>query len=411
MKKETHLEINPQKCTTDFFILPEMYNTQKIHTHNLSIYFNGKLVDITESDNEDLIRLNMIFRIYSTNKIIKVIYEIIEFLKKDLNYKRISKEMENFQKNYNDFFNRLVDYYHYYAKDFLKNPKPASFSKLTYNNAKKCFMNAFLKLESKKSKLSKESMSKIVKLRQATELLIDVKNEQLIAIELPKYYSNKKVKFHCTITIETEELYTGCAFYRKNARVINYFTGERAEFMIGLAHFEGSSSYYEIIPPEKTRISKVYSTDNISNCSIMMFKKKKKKNNRIKFIENYNERFVVHIPRDKSKEPRPRFRLIFAPNKMIQVWVFLSLLLGIINILLILTLLLDNNWHFLNLNLLSFQDILKYLVPLIYGLIIGNNLLLQEPKFLWKKTTYTSIVLIMVGILLNCLFLFQIALI
>ena len=43
----------------------------------------------------------------------------------------------------------------------------------------------------------------------------------------------------------------------------------------------------------------------------------------------------------------------------------------------------------------------------IFGLIIGNQLWLKEPKFLWKKSVYLSIVIVVSGFVLSFLSIYR----
>ena len=75
LKKIYHIEINPLSANINFLTLPETYNTKILHTHNLKIYYENKLVEPLESNNKKLARLNNIYRIDLSNFILKKINE------------------------------------------------------------------------------------------------------------------------------------------------------------------------------------------------------------------------------------------------------------------------------------------------------------------------------------------------
>lgn len=411
-KKEYHIEINPLSANINFITLPETYNTKIIHTHNLKIYYENKLVEPLESNNKKLARLNNIYRIDLSNFILKKINECFKNIevKKSKLYKkeiinklkaRIFKYLGELKKYY---FNKYCLYLEdkvlgeYNEKDFFK-----------YENELHKERKKVLRYILKKDY---DSINYIAELDSWIGLLIESRYEQLVAIELPKDDLQIKKKYHRTIKIKTEEPYQGCALIRIRQNFKSILFGESAEFLMRVPRYQNASTYYEVYPPKNTRISKVRSSsEDISNCNIFMSKLDNpiKKNRVINFKEKFDERFVVHIPReDISGINIPNFFLTLKPIKMVRMWVFISLLLGILSLIFMVFLVFNNFFRCFDINTVIFKDGLKYIIPLVYGLIIGNNLLIQEPKFLWKNTIYFSIFIIFSGTICYCIFLISI---
>lgn len=404
LKKTYHLEINPLSANINFITLPETYNTKILHTHNLKIYYKNKLVEPLESDNKKLTRLNHKYRIHLSNFI----------------YNKINRCFENIEKlslsnkeNINNLKERCIQHCKELKKFYSNTYCLYIKNKISHEYNEKEFIKSENELNKQRKKVEKyylkknyDTLNYIADLNRWIRLFIESRYEQLVAIELPKEDLQIKEKFHRTITIETEEPYLGCALIRK--RFKNIFCGESAEFLMKIPQSEDASTYYEVYPPEKTRISKVRSSsEDISNCNILMldFSNPINPSRELNFEEKFDERFVLHIPRENSEKDIPNFFLTLKPLKMVRRWVFLSLFLGVFGFLFMLFLFINNFSRWFAIDIAMFKDALRYIIPLVYGLIIGNNLWYQKPQFLWKNTTTFSIIIIILGILCYCLIL------
>lgn len=240
-------------------------------------------------------------------------------------------------------------------------------------------------------------------------------------MEKGKILKTKKYPY-VDIRINTEEIYTGLIDEKRPNILRSIFTGESTEFLLRLFKPETSSAYFEIIPPKNTIISKVISGIKPRNFNIMMEDFSKVKNNSINFIDDFDERLVIHIPRtnkekkegkddrgnvEEELEQYPRLFMTIRPFKTLQSWILASIVLGLAYNGFLIYLLVS-----ICLNSICFQDIVfsdfltsiidivKYQGPWIYGLLIGNQLWLQRPRFLWKTTTKLSIGIITIGAIL-----------
>jgi len=407
MKKKYHIEINPLSANINFITLPETYNTKILHTHNLKIYYENKLVEPLESNNKKLVKLNHIYRINLSNFIhneINKCFENIEQLKFS------KKEKENINKLKERFLEYFKELKKFYSNKYCLYIE----DKILHEYNEKNFIKYENELNKERKRVLKYFLKKdyvlinyIGELDRWIRSLLESRYEQLVALEIPKDDLQLIKKYHRNITIETEEPYLGCALIRRNFK--NIFLGESAEFLMRVPRSKNASTYYEVYPPKNTRISKVRaSSEDISNCNILMLDLNNpiKRNRKINFNEKFDERFVIHIPRENTSKNIPNFFLTLKPFKMVQIWVSLSLLLGFLNSLFMGFLIFNNFFRLIDINIVIFKDALKYITPLVSGLIIGNNLLIQEPKFLWRNTIYFSIFIILSGIICYYIFLF-----
>lgn len=424
---------NPTKSNIrhDLFALPEEYDIKTVLTHNLNIFLNDIEMDIMESDNEILRKLNYFNRISKTNEYInkaeKSMIELDQLAKSDLNwfFKRIYKKFKK-KVIFTKFKNTLIDHLrlkysaHLTPKDKLNLPQKQIYNTLEEGNNE---VSDYIEKMLKKIKIKNHLMAeKIVRFTKSLKKLMAIPNLELIAIDLPKnfYNSSKNIKFfpytenHFTITIKTEESYSRFTEYRNFSWIRSIFSGESIFYLIYCYIYDTSSTYFEILPSENTRIASV-KRDNKREpkCNIMMETKKSKRNNKSKvgFERGFNERLVIHIPRpQKHPDFGYMFSVRYRPYKMLQWWIFISFLLSIIyvmylSILFILLFFIESNSIYF-LILLDLIDLTKFQAPWIYGLIIGNQLWLQKPKFLWKKSIVLAISIIICGIILliSCVF-------
>lgn len=399
LKKIYHIEINPSSANINFITLPETYNTKILHTHNLKIYYKGKLIEPLESSNEELLEINHLYQIYLLN----FIYDKIVGCFKNIEQLNLSiKEIENLNTLKERFIQHGKELKKFYSKEyslFINGKIPHKYNENEFIRSEYELNKQRKNVEKYFLKKNYDVLNYIADLNRWIRIFIESRYEQLVAIELPEEDLQIKDKFHRTITIETEEPYLGCALIRK--RYKNIFCGESAEFLMKIPQSEDASTYYEVYPPEKTRISKVRSSsEDISNCNILMldFNNPINTDLELNFEEKFDERFVLHIPRENSNKNIPNFYISLKPLKMAQRWVSLSLLLGFFGFLFMLFLYINNFCRWINIDIAPFKDALKYIIPLIYGLIIGNNLWYQKPQFLWKNTTTFSILIIILGI-------------
>ena len=418
MEKKYHIELNMNESKMYFITLPETYNTKKIHTHNLRIFFNNIRIEPLESNDPNLSKLNKIYQVKSINQSLQNLDQTFEKIlnpnnKKTFKECEINKPLKKFRDKiveikqiYEDNIDKIIIYYQEYYNIYLEDIKTTRniqerLDLKSLDFVEKQLKNKTLNLLKKIPNRRRIFKNNIAELYRWIGILSEIKSEHLIAIEIPG-----KKKTHCNITILTEETFEGCALIRKKNKSNKFFFGESVEYLLHIPHNKNASTYYELIPPDKTRIASVYAPEDISNCNIMMVDQSEGNDiGEIKFEEKFNERFVLHILRENAEKEIPNIYIKFRPLKMLQIWVFLSLLLGMSNIFFMLFLFFNNYLKFFNLNIISFKDIIRYIVPLIYGLNIGNSLWLQEPRFLWRNTTYLSIIIIVSGIVLNCFYL------
>ena len=407
MKKNYHIEINPLPTNINFITLPETYNTKILHTHDLKIYYENKLVEPLESNNKKLVRLNHKYRIFLSGQVHEKITKCFENVDQLKISKKEKEGIKRLKRSYLKYFEELRKFYSSEYGLYIKD-------KVSHEYSEEKFIKYEKELNKEKEKVKKHFLKKdqgtlnyIADLYNEISLFIESRYEQLVAIELPNRDLKLKKKFHRDITIETEEPYLGCALIRRPFK--NIFLGESAKFLMQIHRHKNASTYYEVYPPKDTRISKINSTsEDISNCNILMLNLSNpiKKNLTLNFNEKFDERFVVHIPRENARKNIPNFYLTLRPLKMAQFWIFISLFLGFVFFLFMLFLIINHFCGWFNINILLFIDIFRYIIPLIYGLIVGNRLWYQKPEFLWRTTTPFSIFIILSGVICYCVFLF-----
>lgn len=408
-----------------FFALPEQYDIKTVLTHNLQIFLNDVKMDILESDNEVLTKLNICNKIVQakeySKKVEKSIRELNQIYKSDLNwsFKRIYKKFLK-QKIYLKFKNTLIasllSNYSAYLKSRNKEPitlEPRYNTLEDGNNE----VNKYIKIMLRKIRIKKHILAeKIVRLTKSLRKLMVIPHLQLLAIDLPKtfYNSSKNMNYiphaenHFTIVIKTEEPYPSFTEYKNSSWIRSIFSGESIFYLIYCYIYDRSSTYFEITPPENTRIASV-KRDNKRElkCNFMMETEdsKIKNKSKVKFERNFNERLVIHIPR-LPKHPNfgYMFSVRFRPYKTLQRWVFISFILSIGYVTLLslmfafLFFIEPNSKEFLL--YLDMIELAKFQAPWIYGLLIGNQLWLQKPKFLWRKSTVLAIIIIICGIMI-----------
>ena len=403
----------------EFITLPETYNTRKIHTHNIVIEINKNSMDLKESNDETIERLCNCYKIWifgqAKTNISLIINDLNEDLKSTSKRSKLTREYRKFKEIYGKYSSTLINYLYEKFQSYLK-PITKYNSESIYSNL--CdgekeintYVNKLNKVASKKNYKLRE---KIARLTHWLECLIESPYEMLIAIDLPKdFYNSEGISSkysmnqnHITITLHTEETLYGYVDFQKRFISRSLISGETREFILKILTPEDCSIYYEITPPENTRIAKVIRGINTSCCIIMMEESQRQK--RVNFKDDFNERFILHIPRDESdkfEDFAPRFFIEFRPFKSLQYWILVSFLLGLGYLFFLIFLFVSH--FFINPNSIEFEiisilvDLAKIQAPWIYGLIIGNQLWIQKPRFLWKNSTYFSIIIIISGICL-----------
>ena len=406
---------------TSFFALPETYNTNEILMHNTSAYINDKQVAITESSKLNLIKLNNLNIMYSSMNIINYVKQTIESELKNFSNK-LSKE---------DLINDLEMYRNSLIVFFQSDSKFSQYLE-DVNTASKKFEEKFSSLEEADEKLNWyiERLNKLIKkvdYNQAEilsriiyrlDMLLEQRFNQLIAINLPKrLYENGDIldsDNHFTIKLHSEELYK--QFLReKKLKKLSFLIGQRVDFFMVLYTYDWGSGYYEIKPPQNTRITKVERYQHprfVSSKYLMETKKSREANNKsIEFEDKFNERLVIHIgrvPEEIKKEikdlwnrPAPTISFRLSPHLALQAWICFTICLGIffsgfLGFILGILCLIENTSSLFPVleELIGFST---YQAFWIFGLIIGNQLWLKEPKFLWKYSTWVSMFMVLIG--------------
>ncbi|MFX0012258.1 MAG: hypothetical protein ACFE9R_18240 [Candidatus Hermodarchaeota archaeon] len=384
-------------------------------------------MDLKESTDKDLRKLNKLNRIESINENIKKTSKIMEDLEKDEYKKQLN---HNFKKIYNIFLKKhifekfkntlILRVQKRYSKYLEPLNNEENYRKLKYNNLNKSIDELDKYIKKFKCKITKRNhnlFEKVAQLTHTLESLISVFNNELIAIDLPKnmytdlpknMYNNSRYfpyeSSHFTLTIKTEESYPRFTDYREISKFRSTLSGESVKYLLICYVYDRGSSYYEITPPENTQIVTV-KRDNKrkTKCNFMMETEESKKNNKeiVVFEKGFNERLVIHIPRHREYPNFGyRFSIRFRPFTVLQWWIFISFVLCIfyIGFLLYLFAIIDPNSKYF----LIYRDLIdlaKFQAPWIYGLLIGNQLWLQRPKFLWNKSTILSIIILLSGII------------
>lgn len=417
--KDKISNLNNKIVNHSFLVSPEEYNIKKVVIHNLSIYINDIKMDLKESTNNDLMKLNKLNRIESTNENIKKISNIMKDLetdeyKKQLNYK-FKKIYKNFLKSniFEKFKNTLIlEVQHEYSKYLEPFNNEENYRELKHNNLNESIDELDKYIKKFKCKITKRNhylFEKVAQLTHTLESLISVFNNELIAIDLPKNMYNDSRYFpyeskHFTLTIKTEESYPRFTDYREISKFRSTLSGESVKYLLICYVYDKGSSYYEITPPENTQIVKVKRNNRSEpKCNFMMETEESKKNNKeiVVFEKGFNERLVIHIPRhEEYPNFGYRFSIRFRPFIMLQWWIIISFLLCILYIgfLLYLFAVIDPDSKCFPIHR-DLIDLAKFQAPWIYGLLIGNQLWLQRPKFLWKKSTVLSIIILLAGII------------
>lgn len=408
-----------------FFALPEQYDIKTVLTHNLQIFLNDVKMDIMESNNKVLNKLNNCNRIFQTKeyfkKIEKSISELNRIYKSDLNwsFKRIYKKFQK-QEIYSKFKNTLIAYLRSnYSPYLISINKKQITHKPIYNTLEdgNNEVNKYIKKMLRKIKIKNHILAeKIIRFTKSLKKLMAIPHLELLAIDLPKnfYNSSKNIKYfpytenHFTIVIKTEEPYPSFTEYRNSSWIRSIFSGESIFYLIYCYIYDTSSTYFEITPPENTRIASV-KRDNKREpkCNFMMETEdsKIKNKSKVEFVSNFNERLVIHIPRQpEHPDFGYMFSVRFRPYKTLLWWIFISFILSIGYVILLSFLFtflffIDSNSKVFLLYL-DMIELAKFQAPWIYALIIGNQLWLQKPKFLWKKSTFLAIYIIIYGIII-----------
>lgn len=204
------------------FALPEEYNIKRVLTHNLNIFLNVNKMDIMESTNENLKKLNHCHMINKANEYIEKVdfamNELDKIAKSELNwsFKRIYKEFKK-KGIFTKFKNTLFNYLRSACSDYLKPKKKTDIPQQKIFNTLedgKFEVTDYIKRMHRKIKIKKHLIAeKIVRFTKSLRSLMGITNIELIAIDLPKdfYNSSKNIEFfpykenHFTIVIKTEE--------------------------------------------------------------------------------------------------------------------------------------------------------------------------------------------------------------
>lgn len=416
---KTHKEENI--VDTSFFALPETYNINEILMHNIRAYINDKQVAITESSKPNLIKLNKLNIVYSSGNILNYVMRIIES-ELDIPTKKFRKE--DLITDLEKYRNSLVIFFHTDSRfnEYLKDFNTSSikieekFSNLEEADKKITF---YIKRLNKLIKRLEYNQAEILsRIAYRLKMLLDQKSLQLIAMDLPKQlYENGDLldkDNHFTIKLDTEELYKQFLRERK-LKNLSFLIGQRVDFFMVLYTFDWGSGSYEIRPPQNTRITKVERYQHpkfVSSKYLMETEESRKKNKKsIEFEDKFNERLVTHISRiseEVKKEikgpwnrPAPTISFRLSPHLALQAWIcfticlgmFYSVFLGII----LGTLCPIEKTSELFPILEELIDFSTYQAFWIFGLIIGNQLWLKEPKFLWKNSTWVSMFIVLIG--------------
>lgn len=415
---------------TSFFALPETYNTKEILMHNTSAYINNKEVAITVSSKPNLVKLNNLNIVYSSMRIINRVKQTIESELKNFSKKLSTEDLVN---DLDMYRNTLIVFFHSDSKfsQYLVDIDTASkkfevkFSSLEEADEKLIWnIKRLIKLIKKVEYNQAEILSTII---YRLELLIEKRFNQLIAIDLPKkLYKNNNIldsDNHFTIKLYSEELYKQFLRERK-LKKLSFLIGQRVDFFMVLYTYDWGSGYYEIKPPQNTRITKVerFQHSRFERVKYLMETRESRENcnKSIEFEDKFNERLVTHIARiseqlkEKIKTPwnRPALTISFriSPQLALQAWICFTICLGIfyssfLGVILNLSCVTDSTSDLFSIleKIISFST---YQAFWIFGLIIGNQLWLKEPKFLWKNSTWVSLFIVLIGfvfLLLNIL--------
>jgi len=387
----------------EFFIW-EKYNIKNIDTHNLKIFFNGFEVDPIESNNKIISEINNCYKVILAERAHKSINSIIEDIENISNNKIISI-FSNLKEQCDNFFKRLINYYaiNPEMKDYISKPLDITNIIETLEQVEQNLSDSPSDLLKLMKSFRKDTILRenIAKLSQSIDILLNSRYYQLIAIFIPKDLM-KKTYPYAKIKITTEEPYSTIADFKILLRK-SYLVGDSCEFTLKVYRLEEMSTYLEINPPKNTRISNHIICESAKICNIFMEQQ----------MDEFDERLVIHVPRKKYSEEKyyleqfPRLFITFKPYKTLQTWVSISLILGIFfNIVLayIIGGFILNSYVFKNSSIFIFLSLFfasaKIQGTWIFGLIIGNQLWLQKPRFLWRKTTFLAITIILIGAIL-----------
>lgn len=403
---------------TSFFALPETYNVNEILMHNTRAYINDKEVAITESDKLNLANLNNCYIIYSTKEILEYLEILIKNELLDPFPQQFKEELEfdleKYRNTFKIFFHTDITFKEYLEDYNLSSiSKEERFSNLDLANEK--IGQNIKKLSDIFKKTKKEEAEKIARLIYRLKILTQLRYHQLIAMDLPKSTYEKGDVLtkdgHLTIKLHSEELYK--QYLRdRNLKKFSFLIGQRVDFFMVLYTYDWSSGYYEIIPPKNTRITEVkrYQHPTLVDSKYLMETKKSigRNDETIDFEDKFNERLVIHIARASKKEienlwvrPAPTISFRISPHKALQAWICFTICLGLlynvllISILIALSLIERASSAFIILE--NFVGFSIYQALWIFGLIIGNQLWLKEPKFLWKISTWVSFIIVLIG--------------
>jgi hypothetical protein len=404
----------------DLFPLPEEYDMKRVLTHNLNIFLNDVRLDIMESNNESLQMLNkchMVSKVKEYINKVRIAKKNLDAIKLNWGFKRIYKKFV--RTILPKFENALIEQLSLDCSDYLKPIQNSSVpQKSTYDNLEEgnSEIRDYIKRMHKKIKIKKHIVAeRIVNFTKSLKNLMVIPNLELIAIDLPKNFYNfhNNIKFfpykknHFTLVIKSEESFLKFVEYHNISWLRSVFSGESLFYLIYCYIYDTSSTYFEITPPENTRIASV-KRDNKKKpkCNFMMETEESriKYKTKVKFESKFNERLVIHIPRPK-KHPNfgYMFSVRFRPYRKLQIWIFISFLLSLLYIgalgfiAIFLFFIEPKSSTFLV--YLDIIDLAKFQAPWIYGLLIGNQLWLQKPQYLWKRSTKLAIIFIVCGIL------------